>query len=568
MINSTIRLPLGISNFRRIREEGYYFVDKSLLIRDIIDDSAPVILILRPRRFGKTLNLSMLYYYFTNNAQEQIPQLFAGLEIMTTGDHKQHQGYYPVIFLSLKGIKDLAYTDALQNIAALVSELYSKHDYLLSNETLKPHEKQMFHRLLEKQATVVELQYSIKNLLEYLHRFHGIKSILLLDEYDTPIHASFVKNYYEEMVNFMQAFLGAALKDNDHLQKAVITGILRVSQASIFSGLNNIAVYSILKERYSQYFGFLEEEVEQINLASGNPHSLNEIHQWYNGYQFAKQLLYNPWSIIHCLRPEESGPLQAYWVNIADNSLIQQLITQAKTEVKAQFARLLQGESITQTISEEMVFTDLTRNQEDALWNLLLFTGYLTATTPSMPLPHHTVQLRIPNREVYYLYENIITRWFSDTRSYQDYDDLLQSLLEERIVVFEKLLQAYINEAGSYFDFNTQTSEQVYHALILGLVVGLRKQFVIQSNRESGDGRYDLCLLPKDTNKTGILLEFKKTDNTHDLEKVAQQALDQIQQGDYIATLRQHKIHEVLILGIAFAAKKVKILSKKITAIS
>jgi Predicted AAA-ATPase/PD-(D/E)XK nuclease superfamily len=568
MSNSNIRLPLGISNFRRIREEGYYFVDKSLLIRDIIDDSAPVILILRPRRFGKTLNLSMLYYYFTNNAKEQIPGLFAGLAIMTAGNYRPHQGHYPVIFLSLKGVKALVYTDALQNIAALVSDLYSKHDYLLENEALKPHEKQIFQRLLEKQATIVEIQNSIKNLLEYLHRLYGIKPILLLDEYDTPIHASFMKNYYEEMVNFMQAFLGAALKDNDHLQKAVITGILRVSQASIFSGLNNIAVYSILKERYSQYFGFLKEEVEQMNQASGNPQSLNAIHEWYNGYQFAKQLLYNPWSIIHCLRPEESGPLQAYWVNIADNSLIQQLITQAKADVKAQFTSLLQGESITQTISEEMVFTDLAHNQADALWNLLLFTGYLTTTTPSTPLPHHTIQLRIPNREVYYLYENIITRWFSDTRSYQDYDELLQSLLEERIATFEKLLQAYINETGSYFDFNTQTSEQVYHALILGLVVGLRKQFVIQSNRESDDGRYDVCLFPKDTNKTGILLEFKKSDNLHDLEKVAQRALEQILEADYISTLRQHKIHDVLILGIAFAAKKVKILSKKISSIS
>ncbi len=555
-----ILLPLGIDDFRDLREGGYYFADKSLFIQDVIDDAAKVILLPRPRRFGKTLNLSMLYYYFALDQTEHYRDLFKDLAIMQAEvAHTRHQNQYPVIFFTLKDIKDASYEQAYQAIAFLMADLYAKHDYLLESQNLKPYEKEFFYQIMTRKATEVEVRNSLRELVRYLHVHHGIRPILLLDEYDSPIHTAYSKSYYHEMVSFMQGFLGSALKGNLDLHKAVITGILRVAQASIFSGLNNIIVYSILRAPYSQYFGFLEEEVRHLCEQTGVSHTMADIRQWYNGYQFGNTKVYNPWSILNYLH--FNTPPQPYWVNVANNTLIKDLVTQAQSDVKAQFESLLQGQSVIQTITEEMVFPDLPQ-KESALWNLLLFTGYLTLVNVDLSLGYQNATLKIPNLEVQRLFETMVRDWFNTQQlSFKAYHGLLESLVQPDIAKFERLLQSYIRESGSYFDFNQHTKEQVYHAFVLGLVVGLKDQYYIQSNRESGDGRFDVCLFPKNSDAVGLLIEFKKTENLAELEATATAALEQIQDRRYDTLLHQYGVKQVLYLGIAFAAKNVKIMT-------
>lgn len=553
-----ILLPLGIDDFQELRNQNYYFVDKSLFIRDVIDDGAKIILIPRPRRFGKTLNLSMLYYYFAHNPDENYRALFEDLAIAQLGtQYTAHQNRYPVIFFTLKDIKDLKFEQAYQGIAWLMADLYKKHRYLLESEHLESEEKNFFQQIMVRKADETTLRNSLQELIRYLHRHHGVKPILLLDEYDSPIHTAYSSGYYDEMVRFMQVFLGGALKGNVDLHKAVITGILQVAQASIFSGLNNVTVYSVLKTPYSSYFGFQEDEIRALCEKSISVHTVDEIRDWYNGYQFGQTRVYNPWSILNFIHFAE--PPQPYWVNVANNSLIKTLIENAKIDVKLAFEDLLQGQSIVQTIQEELVFPALLE-KDSALWNLLLFTGYLTLSSSDPVTYPYQTQLRIPNKEVQYLFEEMVAQWFDTQQlSQKTYDQLLQSLVQHDTTAFARFLQAYIRESGSYFDFNLHTPEQVYHAFVLGLVVGLRDQFYVQSNRESGNGRFDVCLIPKQKDQAGILMEFKQIDSKEQLAMTASAALAQITDRQYDTVFRQQGISKILCLGVAFAARDVQI---------
>lgn len=560
-MNSKIKLPVGIDDFQRVMKDNYYFVDKSLFIRDVIDDAAQVILLPRPRRFGKTLNLSMLYYYFSSANAEQYRHLFEHLAIMQAGTaYASNQGKYPVIFFTLKDIKEATYAQAYGSIEFLIANLYRKHTYLLESEHLDAEQKQIFTQIKSRTASEVDVANSLQDLIKYLHHHHGIKPILLLDEYDTPIHTAYECDYYDAMVRLMQVFLGGALKGNIHLYKAVITGILRVAQASIFSGLNNVVVSSILDEKFSTYFGFLDKEVEQMKATYDDVQvTMEQIREWYNGYQFGSARIYNPWSILNVFYYNK--PLQPYWVNVANNSLIKKLVSQGKASTKSQFELLLQAQSIPKTIKQELIFPEL-MEKENALWSLLLFTGYLTlGSQEPIGYPFEAL-LRIPNKEVQCVFEEMVTDWFStQALDEENYDELLQSLVRHDAARFARLLQAYIRESGSYFDFNQHTPEQVYHALVLGLVVGLRDQFYIQSNRESGDGRFDVCLFPKQADQIGILMEFKQTAEEDKLADVAATALTQINEKQYDTAFRQKGVGHVFCLGVAFAAREVKIAS-------
>lgn len=556
MEQAKFKLPIGISDFQELIKGKYIFADKSLFIKEIMEDGAKVILITRPRRFGKTLNLSMLYYFLQHD-HSQDENLFKNLFISKNiAFCKEHQNQYPVILISFKDIKQNTYTEAYSDIVELIRQLYEKHRYLLEGNLLSVSEKNIYESLLNKIASASDIKAAIKQLSEYIARKFSKLPIILIDEYDTPIQEAYLKGYYHEMIELMRSILGRALKDNSFLFKAVITGITRISQESLFSGLNNISVYSVLREKLGQYFGFTEEEVLKLLIASNQSVSILSIKEWYNGYQLGKYVLYNPWSIINCL--DNNGALQPYWVNTSSNDLITKLLSNSKPVIKQQFEELLQGNIVEQPLSENLVFLDI-ETSEEALWSLLLYAGYLKVLSSELRGSRLVAKIAIPNREVGFVYDKIVEQWFSTVISLDSYDKFVQSLAKGDIDIFKAYVSTYIIQAGSYFDFNSNTAEQVFHVFILGLVVGLRDHYIIRSNQESGLGRYDLIFIPKDKGRRGILLEFKTSDTVALLLDRAQEALMQIKDKQYIQILRQHNVASVLAIGLAFYSKQLEV---------
>eukprot|EP00919_Chromeraceae_sp_WS-2016_P000533 GHVR01001339.1.p1 GENE.GHVR01001339.1~~GHVR01001339.1.p1 ORF type:complete len:558 (-),score=89.23 GHVR01001339.1:402-2075(-) len=551
-----MKLPIGISDFKKVIKGGYQFTDKSLLIKEILNDSADVILITRPRRFGKTLNLSMLYYFLQQNNIEE--NLFKNLLISEGQEFcKKHQNQYPVIFLSFKDVKKSSYTAAYEDFVRLIRDLYSQHRYLLEDEVLYEDEKVVFMTLLNQQAAQRDIESAIKQLTVYITRKFNKAPIILIDEYDTPIQEAYLRDYYQEMMDLMRSVLGQALKDNSCLGRAVITGITRVSQESLFSGLNNLEVYSLLREEYGQYFGFTEEEVIKLIKDTKQKVLLSAIKEWYNGYQVGKHVLYNPWSIINCLK--NSGKLQPYWLNTSSNALIIQLLSQAKPIIKQQFEALLQGEIIEQPLSENLIFQDI-ETEIEALWSLLLYAGYLKVLSSQLKGSRLIAKIAIPNKEVGFIYDKIVEQWFSRAISIESYDNFIQSIAEGNMDKFKMYITSYIMQSGSYFDFNSNTSEQIFHVFILGLVVGLRDRYNIHSNKESGLGRFDVICVPKDKEERAILLEFKVSETAELLMEKAKEALLQIKEKQYIELLKQQEIKSVLAIGLAFYGKQMELI--------
>lgn len=405
------------------------------------------------------------------------------------------------------------------------------------------------------------IKAAIKQLSVYMTRKFHKSPIILIDEYDTPIQAAYLKGYYEEIIDLMRSILGKALKDNDNLGKAIITGITRIAQESLFSGVNNLKVYSVLEEKYGQYFGFTEAEVLQLMDDSKQALPLAPMKEWYNGYQIGKYTLYNPWSIINYL--SNNGILEGYWVHTSSNELIAQLLTHAGNDTKLQFEKLLQGEIIERPISKNLVFPNL-KTQENALWTLLLYTGYLKVLSTQTTGFQLLAQLAIPNKEVSFVYSEIIAQWFSIEANMDSYTSFIKSLADGDMNKFKNQLTKYIMQTGSYFDFNTNTSEKIFHIFILGLVVGLKDEYIIQSNRESGLGRLDVIFIPNNKKRNGILIEFKISDSPDLCLKKAQEALEQIKNREYIATFKQHGTHSVLAIGLAFCGKHMELVYETI----
>ena len=554
-----MKLPVGLSDFKKLVKEGYQFADKSLLIKEILTDSADVILITRPRRFGKTLNLSMLHYFLQKDHSQDI-NLFENLAISADQEFcTKHQNQYPVIFISFKDINQSNYADAYSGIKTLISDLYTEHQYLfddLEDNVLHEQEKAVFHKLLYKEGNNFEVEGAIKKLAIYLTRKFNKSPVILIDEYDTPIQEAYLNNYYQDMIKLMRGILGQALKDNSCLSKAVLTGITRISQESLFSGLNNLEVYSLLREEYGQYFGFTEAEVSKLITETQQEVSLSAIKEWYNGYQIGKHVLYNPWSIIKCLK--NHGKLEPYWKNTSSNGLIKKLLNQTKPVVKKQFEELLQGHSIEQPLSENLVFENI-ETKAEALWSLLLYAGYLNVTSTKIHDNYLMAKMRIPNKEVGFVYDDIIKEWFIDAVSLDSYYQLIRSLVDGAMDTFRIHLSEYIMQSGSRFDFNKNTSEQVFHSLILGIIIGLRDNYVILSNHETGLGRSDVVIIPKNTDREGIILEFKVTKAPKMLNKETEEALKQIKDKKYIEIFKQHNIESVLAVGLAFCGTEVKL---------
>jgi len=550
-----VKLPIGISDFQKLIQGRYEFADKSNFIKEIVNDGAEVILITRPRRFGKTLNMSMLQYFLQSNyPQEQ--NLFEGLAVSEDVEFcKTYQNQYPVIFISFKDIKKSNFADAYADITRLMQDLYANHRHLLEGDILAEDEKQKFISVLNQEAIKTNLESGIKQLSLYMTKKFNQKPILLIDEYDTPIQAAYMNGYYDEMIELMRSIMGQALKDNIHITKAILTGITRVAQESLFSGVNNFIAYSLLQKKYGQYFGFTEAEVIGLLNKSEYVIPLQGIKEWYNGYRVGDYTLYNPWSIINCLNNE--GILKPYWLNTADNSLLKSLVSNASTVVKRRFEELLQGKSVEAPLMENLVFADLNQ-KEDVLWSFLLYVGYLNVLSTRRQGYLLLAEIAIPNKEVGCIYDEMISEWFSKAISLETYDEFVNSISTGDMERFEVILSAYLIQSGSYFDFNVNTPEQVFHGFILGLVLGLRDSYIIKSNQEGGYGRFDVVLIPNDKKKNGVLIEFKTADRAELLESRAKEALEQIKLKKYTAIFEQHGIKSALAIGLAFCGKQVR----------
>ncbi len=557
--------PIGVSDFKKLVEyknpqgEPYLFVDKSLWVKDIIDDPSEVILITRPRRFGKTLNMSLLHHFFAKEVNNQSTHsLFKNLKIFQHPDYMKYQGQYPVISLTFKDIKSRSFEAAYDDFCEMVRGVYLQHEKqaLSHGSSLKSRDKQDYERFLDRKASDSAKRIALKNLTFYLSQCYGVKPIVLIDEYDTPIQTAYLENYYKEMVTFMREFLGAGLKDNSHLHKAVLTGILRVSKESLFSGLNNLKVYSLLNSRYGEYFGFTEEEVRELLEKANLGDRINDIRTWYNGYQAGNIVIYNPWSILNCI--QEQGKLSPYWVNTSDNALIKELIIQSSPYTKAQFESLLQGKAVEKFINENVVFDHLESN-ESTLWTLLLMSGYLKVTSTKEVEQGSLCQLEIPNKEVKDLYRMFVAEWLSGVNDATVFNSFLTDLLNGKMEDFEERLGSLMLQTFSVHDIKGNNPEKFFHGFMLGLIAGLdQNQYKIDSNKESGLGRYDIIIVPNDPKKLGIILEIKSLDkdSPQSLKEAAENAVKQIDEQKYSQNVLFQNVNRCLKVGIAFRGKE------------
>ena len=558
-------LNLGHSDFKDIIQNDNYFVDKTLLIEEVLKAQKAVLLFPRPRRFGKTLNLSMLRYFFDKSMPEN-KNLFKNLRIWQAGgDIKRHCCKYPVIYLTFKDTKAETWEDSKELLISEIVNLYSEHDYLLGSKLLKNHEKTKFNKILNETATAIDYQRSLKQLSEYLQRYHNEKVVILIDEYDAPIQSGY-KNYYTEVVSFMRNLLSGAFKDNSNLYKGIITGILRVSRESIFSGLNNLSIYSILDDEFSDKFGFTDIEVEQIIRDFKVKTNYNSIKKWYNGYKFGKtESIYNPWSILN-FTVSKNKEFKTFWTNTSSNDLIKNEIKKKNADsIRAEILKLINNEAIVKDIEENFVFADLNK-RKSMLWTLLTYSGYLTTKNK---IARKEYKLIIPNYEIKTIFQDTIIEWFE--ADINIIKSLLQTttkhLINNKIQEFETGFKQIIGDTFSYYD-TTKTNEYVYQSYILGLLAIIGDDYIIKSNKESGEGRYDIMLIPHDKTKNGVVIEIKQilkqqeNENNIDfvkrINKQIETAKNQITRNKYCKELIDNKISEenIVKVPIVFAGKE------------
>ncbi len=552
-------LPIGISDFKELISGGYAYVDKTLLIEEILEKGTKVALIPRLRRFGKTLNLSMLRYFF-EKGEEDTRSLFTGLKIWQNEKYRAMQGQFPVIFISLKDVKYFSWQETFEAMQEIIAKEFQRHRYLMEGDTLVPEEKEDYLRIVRKESSQALIATSLLRLTEWMHRYHKKLVVVLIDEYDTPAHAAYVGKYYDTLITFLRNWLSAGLKDNVFLERGVLTGILRIAKESIFSGANNISTFTILDEEFQDKFGLLESEVKDLLESYALSDKLSALGQWYDGYRIGScTKIYNPWSVLNCI--SKKGSLAPYWVNTSDNALMKQLITKGTDDLKADIEELLKGGIIEKKIEEGIVFTDLGKNA-NTLWSLLLFSGYLTlAATPAYGVP---CKLRIPNIEVGELYKSLVLEWFEKSIHEAKYHLLLNSLITGDIDTFSQIFQEFLISSVSVFDVPADESEKIYHAFVLGMLVGLKERYEVKSNRESGLGRYDVTLIPKNSSDLGIIMEFKKISpfKKTDLETTVNSALEQIEEKQYAQELLDRGVQRILYLGFAFEGRQVLIRHK------
>lgn len=545
------RVPLGVSDFKKLREGDYYYIDKTLLIKDILRKKSEVFLFPRPRRFGKTLNLSMLYYFFSNDANAR--DLFDKTAICDDATSMSHQGKYPVIFLTFKDVKVSDWQQALQAISFLIKQEF-EHHYPALAAIMSASEQASYQKIVNCTADLSVITHSLRLLCDLLCRCYKRRVIILLDEYDAPIHAAYQHGYYQQMVEFIRNFFSSAFKDNEVLELGVLTVILRTAKEGIFSGLNNLNVCTILEEMFSDKFGFTQPEADALLEHYGFTSSSIEIRQWYNGYNFAGTTIYNPWSLLMCV--DKDGVIAPYWANTSDNAMVMDVIARADEFAKQDLELLLENQSIHKIIDEAFAFVDIEQSSS-ALWSLLVFAGYLTLQSQENVEGRWTGSLVIPNKEIRLLYKQLLERSFDRVLSLSGIKQLQQALLDGDGGLLQEIVQKYVINSMSAFDLPSDEPEKSYHLFILGMLVTLSDMYDVVSNRESGFGRYDTMLIPKNSKQRGIVIEFKRVIKRETLEMAAEQALKQIREKQYAQELKKRGVHTITLFGIAFKGKEV-----------
>ena len=563
------RVAIGIQDFEKIRERDCFYVDKTTFIKDWWESGDDVTLITRPRRFGKTITMSMLDYFFSNRYVGK-GKLFEGLKIWEDEKYRLLQGEYPVIFLSFAGVKGTDFEFVRSRINSLLTELYGKYRYLLEGEILSESEKEDFLQVKDDMSASSAC-FALHRLSSYLEKYHAKKVLIFLDEYDTPMQEAYVHGYWDELTAFIRDIFNNTFKTNPSLGRAIMTGITRVSKESIFSDLNNLEVVTTTSNKYATDFGFTEEEVFSALEEQGyDQESKEDVKRWYDGFVFGKYSdIYNPWSIIHFLK---EGKLDTYWANTSGNGLVGHLIQSGDPDIKMEFEKLIKGECIEASIDEQIIFNQLDNNA-DAIWSLLLASGYLKCEKIIRETPEDIAVYRLilTNFEVKRMFEKMVRDWFKKDASFNHF---VKAMFKGELREMNQYMNKVALNTFSYFDAGKKPSEEnepekFYHGFVLGLMVDNAKNYLVKSNRESGYGRYDVVLEPKNKNDVAVIIEFKVYDKEYDGEKdlsdTADNALAQIEEKQYTADLLAQGIPEDRIFkyGFAFRGKKCLIKSKR-----
>ena len=536
------KIPIGVENFKEIINNNCYYVDKTKFIEEILNDGSKIKLFTRPRRFGKTLNMSTIKHFFDIKNNEENRKLFNNLDIEKSVYIKE-QGQYPVIFISMKGIKDITWEEAKSSLKILISKLYSEFKYLLDD--LDEFDLPRFKKYLLADIDFANLKNALEFLTRVLYEKHKKEVILLIDEYDSPLISAYEHNYYDEAINFFKVFYGEALKTNDYLKMGIITGIIRVIKAGIFSDLNNLRVYSILDKQYSDFFGFTEKEVEKMLIDFNIEYNLPEVKSWYDGYKFGDTEVYNPWSILNFVQNRE---LEGYWIGTSGNFLIKEVLKDSNSEINISLEKLFNGEKIEEVITGNSDLSSLLSYHE--IWELLLFSGYLTV---DKKIEEDVYSLRLPNKEIRKFFKN---EFIDITFGASEFRKTMETLKNNKIEEFEKNLQNILLKSTSYMDGK---NENFYHGLFLGMSFYLDNKYSVKSNREAGLGRYDVLIEPINKKERAFILEFKVTDSEKNLEKFSKEALEQIINKKYNIELIEKGIKNITYIGIAFYKKQLRI---------
>ena len=554
-------LPIGIDDYKKLIEGNYYYVDKTLFVKELIDHLSEVNLFTRPRRFGKTLNLSMLRYFFEKPVDgSSNVSLFQDKKIMAAGKkYVDHQEQYPVIELSLKSGKQPEFELAYTVLRKEIRQEFERHSYVL--ESLESIHQKKFLQILNDTAEKADWYQALAFLAHCLEEYHKQKVIILLDEYDVPLENAYYCGFYKEMTDFIRSLFESALKGNPSLKLAVLTGCLRISKESIFTGLNNLNVISIFSTVYHEHFGFTQREVDNL-LSDYHMESKSDlIKEWYDGYIFGKTEVYNPWSLINFLQDaclDEYALPTEYWSNTSSNTIVKDIICRADMTMKSEIEHLIAGGTIQKKVCETITYEDIYSSM-DNLWNFLLFTGYLKKVSLEMVGSHRYVTMKIPNRELKNIFENQISEWFRDDIRKKNLTAMYRCMLEGDAEGFQKELALLLYRSISYMD----NSEAFYHGFLLGVLANLGDYQVV-SNRESGDGRYDICVKGFDLEQPPVLLEFKIADKFAGLEDACDRALEQMERKQYGMDLGGEGYLECLYMGVGFWRKRCKVKSRKV----